>query len=75
MKRRAGPTSEHAAPAPSAEPVVPLGAPYDPVTVPVRKLAEELAKIDDADAVRALRSVDPRTSAERHYEVRLEELG
>lgn len=71
MKKRGEPVPE---PEPQTETVVPDGAPYDPVTVPVRGLADALADIGDADMVRALKSADPRTSAGRHYDARLEEL-
>lgn len=75
MKRRGeSAPEEESLPEPATEAVVPESAPYDPVTVPVRGLADALAEIDDADAVRAMRSADPRTSAERHYDARLEEL-
>lgn len=73
MKRRGASPSE-SEPEAETEAVVPDGAPYDPVTVPVRDLADALAEIDDPDAVRALKSADPRVSAERHYDARLEEL-
>lgn len=71
MKRRApAPAEVEAAP----EPQLPAAAPYDPVSVPVRKLPDTLAAIEDAETVRVLKSADPRASAAQHYDARLAEL-
>lgn len=74
MKRRgeAAPEPE-ATPAPVRTPV-PDNAPYDPVTVPVRALAEALAEIDDVETIEALQTADPRSSADQHYQARIAEL-
>lgn len=73
MKRRGTGSSPQPHPDTTPEPVIPDGAPYDPVSVPVRRLPAALASLD-AEQVRALQSVDPRTSAAPHYESRLNEL-
>lgn len=49
----------------------PSGVPYDPVRVPVRKIPESLADIDDVSVIVALRDADPRTSARSHYDARI----
>ena len=71
--RKRGPRPEPLAEIPKPKPV-PTGLVFDPVTVPVRKLAARLEDVISAAAVEALQKADPRSSADRYYDARLAEL-